>query len=277
MTPSQKQMFIRATFKRCTSCFRAQPETGGVVPPTVGPRNRDWWFTEAGPSGLWYYDYFIQQSMNSYLSGVIPPWCIKASVTPNLVHFYRSAEKNHQSDPDQGRKDTFDEFSAKNFTQYSAYSFAMLASSLKNSNTDYAFQIWEGRHRLNFICPVGVTEYKSVFIFPIFLLSPSNLQYITASLYISNIPSNPSDVKNISLWTKISEQNTGNYIEISGTKYLYFFCQKCTFTPGSQHYFLLTTYPECNSNVIPFPEQKNIVYIYNTEINVYQPIVYFLC
>lgn len=74
-SPSLAQRRVRAAFSRCVNCFNIQPETGGVVPPNIGPRDRSWWFNAAAGSGLWYYDFFISQSWYTFFGGGIPDWC----------------------------------------------------------------------------------------------------------------------------------------------------------------------------------------------------------
>jgi len=86
--PSTKQEYIRSMFKLSSRCFNIQPTTGGATPPDEGPRNRSWWYTAAGASGLWYYDYFIQQTINKYLSGAIPEWCYLKHTTYPLYSKY---------------------------------------------------------------------------------------------------------------------------------------------------------------------------------------------
>ena len=74
-SPSAAQRLVRAAFKKSCNCFGAQPATGGVTPPTIGPRNRSWWYDAAAGSGLWYYDYFIQQSWPDFYANNVPDWC----------------------------------------------------------------------------------------------------------------------------------------------------------------------------------------------------------
>lgn len=50
--------------------------TGGEEPSGEGPYSRTWWYTQAGASGLWYYDYFMQQSLIKFLGNQIPNWCL---------------------------------------------------------------------------------------------------------------------------------------------------------------------------------------------------------
>lgn len=75
-TPSGAQILIRQAFKKCCDCFNEQPYEGGATPPDKGPRNRSWWYAKAGPSGLWYYDYFIQQSWQKFYDNDPPDWCV---------------------------------------------------------------------------------------------------------------------------------------------------------------------------------------------------------
>jgi len=71
--PSLLQLIHRATFLDCVHCFHAQPDSGGSTPPDYGPRNRSWWYSQAG--AMWYYTYFIQQTIISYLADTTPDWC----------------------------------------------------------------------------------------------------------------------------------------------------------------------------------------------------------
>ena len=74
-TPSAAQSKVRDAFKMSCNCFRRQPDSGGVVPPSLGPRDRSWWYNAAVGSGLWYYDYFIQKTLPFFYAGIIPDWC----------------------------------------------------------------------------------------------------------------------------------------------------------------------------------------------------------
>jgi hypothetical protein len=69
------QKIHREKFIKCVKCFNCQPQTGGWEPPAIGPRDREWWYAAAAGSGLWYYDYFIQQTINIYLVNGHPDWC----------------------------------------------------------------------------------------------------------------------------------------------------------------------------------------------------------
>ena len=73
--PSQLQRFYRAKFRQCVDCFNIQTHDEGNEPPGIGPYDREWWYQEAGPSGLWYYDYFIQTTMYYYVRNQEPDWC----------------------------------------------------------------------------------------------------------------------------------------------------------------------------------------------------------
>lgn len=72
---SEKQRHVRDAFKQSVSCFRAQPKAGGVIPPAIGPRARSWWYAAAEASGLWYFDYFMQQTLTRFLAHSTPEWC----------------------------------------------------------------------------------------------------------------------------------------------------------------------------------------------------------
>jgi len=73
--PTPAQLEHRAIFQDCVKCFNVQPYSGGYPWNLLGPKNRSLWFSMASGSGLWYYDYFIQQSINTYLATGVPQWC----------------------------------------------------------------------------------------------------------------------------------------------------------------------------------------------------------
>ena len=89
---SAKQVAQREIFEKSVRCYNCQPYTGGCTPPCSGPRNRSYWFDEAVGTGLWYFDYFMQQTMNKYLAGDKVFWCVE-----NLLCMQDVSEGN----PDQ--------------------------------------------------------------------------------------------------------------------------------------------------------------------------------
>jgi len=103
------QRVIRARFQNCVSCFNAAPFSGGVEPPDKGPRSRQWWYSQAG--AMWYYNYFIQQSMNTYLAGSTPDWCRSAVANETYVdslypnnNYLSSSYMYVSKDDDTGRE-----------------------------------------------------------------------------------------------------------------------------------------------------------------------------
>ena len=81
-SPSAAQRLVRNAFKNCTKCFGLQPSSGGATPPATGPRNRSWWYDESLGSGLFYYDYFIQQTWQGFFDGDIPDQCLCGTINP---------------------------------------------------------------------------------------------------------------------------------------------------------------------------------------------------
>lgn len=88
-TPAQR--VVRQAFKKSCNCFHNQPQTGGVTPPTIGPRSREWWFDNAG--GMWYYNHFIQASLPIFLSGQIPDWCRSGPLTISPIFSVTANDK----------------------------------------------------------------------------------------------------------------------------------------------------------------------------------------
>jgi len=75
-TPSQAQLLVRSKFKASCDCFMQQPDSGGAEPSGIGPYSRAWWYTSSFPSGLFYYNFFMQATLDYYFSnGSAPLWC----------------------------------------------------------------------------------------------------------------------------------------------------------------------------------------------------------
>lgn len=74
-TPSESQLQVRHAFSMCIDCFNIQPYTGGATPPDPGPRDRAWWYIQSLGSGLFYMNYFVQQSWPIFRDQEIPDWC----------------------------------------------------------------------------------------------------------------------------------------------------------------------------------------------------------
>lgn len=79
------QILTRKVFRQACDCWKLQPQTGGAVPPAPGPRGRDWWYDQAAGSGLWYYDYFMQQTINAINAGGTPQWCYTENVLARWI------------------------------------------------------------------------------------------------------------------------------------------------------------------------------------------------
>lgn len=62
-------------FLQAIRCFAKQPDAGGVTPPDIGPRNRSWWYDQSISSGLFYFDYFMKETLTLLHQDIIPDWC----------------------------------------------------------------------------------------------------------------------------------------------------------------------------------------------------------
>ena len=60
--PSAAQLAVRAAFKKCVDCFNASPKTGGVEPPAIGYRSKEWWYAASGE--LTWPDYIGKKKMS---------------------------------------------------------------------------------------------------------------------------------------------------------------------------------------------------------------------
>lgn len=106
-SPTAAQRATRDIFIKCKNCFNSQPKSGGVTPPTLGPRNREYWYTSSGGSGLFYYDYFMQQTLSTWFGAGspdkhpftedVPDWCQTLDVADSWVN-ERFPNNNYGSD-----------------------------------------------------------------------------------------------------------------------------------------------------------------------------------
>jgi len=55
-SPSAAQLEVRAAFLKCVECWNDSPRSGGVEPPELGWRSKEWWFAASGEQT--WPDYF---------------------------------------------------------------------------------------------------------------------------------------------------------------------------------------------------------------------------
>ncbi len=90
-------------FQKCQECLSFQPPTSWNENKMDGPMGRDTWFDEAIPSGLFWVNYFAQQTLDwMYGPGkpnvwpfdfATPPWCVETHLywKLNAYAFYGNA------------------------------------------------------------------------------------------------------------------------------------------------------------------------------------------
>lgn len=83
----------RKVYKQCVACYNNQPYSGGVTPPTTGFRNRSWWYNAAIGSGLWYFCYFMRQTINAFLAGGPVDWCSQLTAKDTNVRSHMTNSK----------------------------------------------------------------------------------------------------------------------------------------------------------------------------------------
>jgi len=122
MPASTEQITQRRKFTRAVACFRKQPQEGGVEPPTKGPRNRSWWYEQAAGSGLFYYDYFMQQTLLALNNQEPPDWCQETTNELILIEVRNSNPAYHERNPsilqlNRGENSTSGTFDGTNATR----------------------------------------------------------------------------------------------------------------------------------------------------------------
>ncbi len=71
------QWLHRKIFRRACDCYNIQLPSFLVIDPPFGPKSRGYWHEDALGSGLWYYDYFMQQTINAFIATGTPNYCKK--------------------------------------------------------------------------------------------------------------------------------------------------------------------------------------------------------
>lgn len=83
---SKAQFAVWNTFANATACFADQIKIPLIINPDTGYKSRGYWFNASLGSGLFYYDYFMQQTLNIMFGPLIhdkypfngqqqPIWC----------------------------------------------------------------------------------------------------------------------------------------------------------------------------------------------------------
>jgi len=86
LPPTTKQAAVRDIFRDAVNCFNKQPYKGVPWEPYQGPKSREKWYEDATGSGLWYFTYFMQQTLDTlfgpgspnqypFPGGEEPEWC----------------------------------------------------------------------------------------------------------------------------------------------------------------------------------------------------------
>lgn len=99
--PSLRQKHIRHSFKASCNCFGLQPDIDPVPPPLSGPRGRDWWYNQSQGSGLFYYNYFMQHTLPSFIHDAAPNWCISSIGYLEQDYAYCFTSGKYVDPPDQ--------------------------------------------------------------------------------------------------------------------------------------------------------------------------------
>lgn len=250
--PSKRQLEIRSAFKSCADCFGAQPMTGGEEPSGQGPYSREWWYTTASPTGLWYYDYFMQQSMDKYLDHILPDWCIHSGLTPSKI-CGRSYDSWGQCDQQEGKHSTV--------YQHAISCYTVEPYINKVIGVQGFMQKWTDPPQCHLVANVWKTELQ--------FLTPADDEYNTIiemslSGHQNDPPRNWNIVaKRVNIWggdtagwmcqsgTIVGMANTSSIFYRGATPYIQLFIPKGTLPKGEYINILLTPSELMQSNFIP--------------------------
>ena len=70
------QKVVRSYFRDAVHCFKQQPAGNSGTWGIPGPIGREKWFWAGYAAGMWYYDWFMKQTLLKYNAGEVPMWCI---------------------------------------------------------------------------------------------------------------------------------------------------------------------------------------------------------
>jgi len=80
-TPSLAKQRAMRLFQVCARQFHCQPWSGGAEPSGEGGYSRTWWYSQSLSPGLFYFNYYMQQSLNKLHAEQWPKWfCLKESM-----------------------------------------------------------------------------------------------------------------------------------------------------------------------------------------------------
>lgn len=97
------QKVVRSYFRDATKCFKLQPPGDSGTWGVPGPIGREKWFWAGFAAGMWYYDYFMKESLLLYNAGSIPMWCPSAELVLWITNSERPDEQwNNTPDTDVG-------------------------------------------------------------------------------------------------------------------------------------------------------------------------------
>ena len=164
-SPSGEQLEVREAFKKCVDCYNASPKTGGATPPDIGYRSREWWHTAAAGSGLWYYDYFIQQTWQTYFNNEIPDWCVGPILDCEI--YGARYKMGYGKDDNQAiaRQESWDDWLGKSWGSTSTQQFQSHARWVKHPWPYYRYYkyVWQGKYRID-LTTYSPAQYSSALL-----------------------------------------------------------------------------------------------------------------
>ena len=109
-------------------CFTNQPKTGGVTPPDIGPRSRQWWKDNTPEGYDDYFEYFMSKATWLYFRDEPPPFCyqppnLPAAETVGVTPFNPSTVELHGKVIDDGGEECAVRFQYGETTDYDHYTF----------------------------------------------------------------------------------------------------------------------------------------------------------
>jgi hypothetical protein len=100
MSASLEQLKVRNAFKTGCDCWQHQTKTGQTPPPGASYKTREYWYTSSIGSGLFYYDYFMKNTLPDLNDLIIPTHCISGATGVGGQKYWSMGAANSKFIPD---------------------------------------------------------------------------------------------------------------------------------------------------------------------------------
>lgn len=250
--PTEAQLLVRNSFKASCDCFGVQPKTGGATPPETGPRNRSWWYNQSQGSGLFYYNYFMKQTIPEYLYTTPPDWCISAiyslQVQPYAVVYGKPCTEN----PEYYRNYAWLGYLQSNYIEMpeTEYRLGIKTYSIYNPPT-WAFGSYDYVRLLKFTAPLKIPSSYCTLLTRWYSYSDPTYGSFNFSAYMAPLSGFPSLFSVTTTGTLLCVKKSTTQLTYQGYSYIPFSFPSSKIKANSVNVFLVRFHNSLSINPIP--------------------------